>query len=593
MFTEIRKRDGRVVPFNAEKITDAIIKAAKAVGGDNRKIAENLTAQVIKALRESGFNGMIPAVEDVQDMVEKVLIENGHARTAKAYILYRDRRTRIRDGKSDLMDTVKEILIETSRENANVSNSPSAKMLQIASAASKHYYLTNLLPEEYSQAHLDGAFHIHDLDYYGKTLNCLQIDLFKLLSSGFDTGYGYIRPPKRIASAAAQAAIILQSNQNDMFGGQSFPHFDRSMSQIIATMPKEPDEDEIFQAMEGLVYNLNTMHSRAGAQVPFSSLNVGTDTTAMGRAVTRALLRAFERGLGRGESPIFPNLVFRVKKGVNFNPEDPNYDLFVYALKVAAKRLNPTFSFMDSSFNAKYGDEVAYMGCRTRVIGNRHGAEVAAGRGNIAPVSLNLPRLALQTRDINTFFVELDRLLRLAARQLLHRFEILGNIRAKDLPFLMGQRLYMGSEELGPNDPIKEAIKHGTLSVGFIGLAETLQVLLGKHHGEDQEAQELGLKIVSHMSKRMRQFSDEFDLNFTLVATPAEGLSGRFVKIDREQFGIIPNVTDKEYYTNSVHVPVNYCISLFDKLSIEGVYHKYCDAGHIAYVELEGLLGKL
>ena len=308
----------------------------------------------------------------------------------------------------------------------------------------------------------------------------------------------------------------------------------------------------------------------------------------MGRAVTRALLRAFERGLGRGESPIFPNLVFRVKKGVNFNPEDPNYDLFVYALKVAAKRLNPTFSFMDSSFNAKYGDEVAYMGCRTRVIGNRHGAEVAAGRGNIAPVSLNLPRLALQTRDINTFFVELDRLLRLAARQLLHRFEILGNIRAKDLPFLMGQRLYMGSEELGPNDPIKEAIKHGTLSVGFIGLAETLQVLLGKHHGEDQEAQELGLKIVSHMSKRMRQFSDEFDLNFTLVATPAEGLSGRFVKIDREQFGIIPNVTDKEYYTNSVHVPVNYCISLFDKLSIEGVYHKYCDAGHIAYVELEG-----
>ncbi|MGI6659833.1 MAG: anaerobic ribonucleoside-triphosphate reductase [Dethiobacteraceae bacterium] len=592
MFTEIRKRDGRVVPFNAEKITDAIIKAAKAVGGDNRKIAENLTAQVIKALRESGFNGMIPAVEDVQDMVEKVLIENGHARTAKAYILYRDRRTRIRDGKSDLMDTVKEILIETSRENANVSNSPSAKMLQIASAASKHYYLTNLLPEEYSQAHLDGAFHIHDLDYYGKTLNCLQIDLFKLLSSGFDTGYGYIRPPKRIASAAAQAAIILQSNQNDMFGGQSFPHFDRSMSQIIATMPKEPDEDEIFQAMEGLVYNLNTMHSRAGAQVPFSSLNVGTDTTAMGRAVTRALLRAFERGLGRGESPIFPNLVFRVKKGVNFNPEDPNYDLFVYALKVAAKRLNPTFSFMDSSFNAKYGDEVAYMGCRTRVIGNRHGAEVAAGRGNIAPVSLNLPRLALQTRDINTFFVELDRLLRLAARQLLHRFEILGNIRAKDLPFLMGQRLYMGSEELGPNDPIKEAIKHGTLSVGFIGLAETLQVLLGKHHGEDQEAQELGLKIVSHMSKRMRQFSDEFDLNFTLVATPAEGLSGRFVKIDREQFGIIPNVTDKEYYTNSVHVPVNYCISLFDKLSIEGVYHKYCDAGHIAYVELEGPPGE-
>ncbi|MCR3921801.1 MAG: anaerobic ribonucleoside-triphosphate reductase [Firmicutes bacterium] len=592
MFIEIRKRDGRVVPFDADKITDAIIKAAKSVGGDNRKIAESLTKQVVKELAALGYNGMIPAVEEVQDTVENVLIENGHARTAKAYILYRDRRNRIREGKSDLMDTVKEILVETSRENANVSNSPSAKMLQIASAASKRYYLTNLLPEDFSQAHTSGAFHIHDLDYYGKTLNCLQIDLFKLLSQGFNTGYGYIRPPQRIASAVAQAAIILQSNQNDMFGGQSFPHFDRSMSQIIATMPARPGEEEVYQAMEGLVYNLNTMHSRAGAQVPFSTLNVGTDTTEMGRAVTNALLRAFEKGLGNGESPIFPNLVFRTKKGINLDPNDPNHDLFIYALKVAAKRLNPTFSFMDSTFNAKYGDEVSYMGCRTRVVANRHGEEISSGRGNIAPVSLNLPRLALQTRDLNLFYVELDRLLRLAARQLLHRFEILGNLRAKDLPFLMGQKLYMGSEVLGPNDAIKDVIKHGTLSVGFIGLAEALQVLLGKHHGEDQEAQEEGLKIVSHMSKRMAQFADEFDLNFTLVATPAEGLSGRFVKMDRELFGSIPEVTDKEYYTNSVHVPVNYAISLFDKLNVEGEYHKYCDAGHIAYVELESPPGE-
>jgi len=592
MFTEIRKRDGRVVPFDAEKITDAIFKAAKAVGGENRKIAERLTVQVIKELAKKGYNGVIPTVEEIQDVVEKVLIENGHARTAKAYILYRDKRSRIREGKSDLMDTVKEILIETSRENANVSNSPSAKMLQIASAASKSYYLTNLLPEEFAQAHISGAIHIHDLDYYGKTLNCLQIDLYKLLSQGFNTGYGYIRPPKRIASAAAQAAIILQSNQNDMFGGQSFPHFDRAMAQIIAEMPRQPDEEEIFQAMEGLVYNLNTMHSRAGAQVPFSSLNFGTDTSEMGRAVSKALLKAFEKGLGRGESPIFPNLVFRTKKGVNFDPGDPNYDIFQYALKVAAKRLNPTFSFMDSSFNSKYGDEVAYMGCRTRVIANRHGEAVSAGRGNIAFVSINLPRLALQTRDINLFFVELDRLLRLAARQLLHRFEIIGNLRAKDLPFLMGQKLYMGSENLQPDDPIKEVIKNGTLSIGFIGLAETLMVLIGKHHGEDKEAQELGLKIVSHMSKRMTQFSDEFDLNFTLLATPAEGLSGRFVKLDREIYGIIPGVTDKEYYTNSVHVPVNYVMSLYDKLDIEGQYHKYCDAGHIAYVELESPPGE-
>ena len=295
MFIEIKKRDGRVVPFAAEKITEAILKAAKAVGGENVKIAESLTNQVVDHLTKMGYNGIIPAVEDVQDVVEKVLIENGHARTAKAYILYRDRRNRIREGKSDLMDTVKEILVETNRENANISNSPSAKMLQIASAASKRYYLSNLLPEDFSQAHTSGAFHIHDLDYYGKTLNCLQIDLTKLLKEGFNTGYGFIRPPKRVASAAAQAAIILQSNQNDMFGGQSFPHFDRTMSEIIGTMASVPPEEEIFQAMEGLVYNLNTMHSRAGAQVPFSSLNVGTDTTDMGRAVTRSILRAFER----------------------------------------------------------------------------------------------------------------------------------------------------------------------------------------------------------------------------------------------------------------------------------------------------------
>ena len=592
MFIEIKKRDGRVVPFDAEQITQAILKAAKAVGGENEKIAQSLTNQVITELSKLGFNGIIPAVEDVQDMVEKVLIENGHARTAKAYILYRAKRNRIREGKSDLMDSVKDILVETSRENANVSNSPSAKMLQIASAASKRYYLTNLLPEEFSNAHTSGAFHIHDLDYYGKTLNCLQIDLTRMLTEGFNTGYGFIRSPKRVASAAAQAAIILQSNQNDMFGGQSFPHFDRSMAEVIDNMPKAPPEEEIFQAMEGLVYNLNTMHSRAGAQVPFSSLNVGTDTSEMGRAVTRSLLRAFERGLGKGESPIFPNLVFRTKKGINLDPGDPNYDLFQHALKVAAKRLNPTFSFMDTSYNSKYGDEVAYMGCRTRVIGNRHGEKVSAGRGNIAPVSLNLPRLALQTRDVNLFFVELDRLLRLAARQLLHRFEILGNLRVRELPFLMGQKLYMGSEELGPDDTIKEAIKNGTLVVGFIGLAETLQALIGKHHGEDREAQELGLKIISHMSRRMDQFSEEFDLNFTLVATPAEGLSGRFVQMDKDIYGSIPGVTDKDYYTNSVHIPVSYCTSLANKLALEGEYHKYCNAGHIAYVELESPPGE-
>ena len=586
MFKEIRKRDGRIVPYDPEKITDAIYMSAKAVGGRDRSIAENLTRQVEEHLLKQGFNGVVPAVEDVQDTVEKVLIENGHARTAKAFILYRARRTRIREGKSELMDAVKDILVETSRENANISNSPSAKMLQIAMAASKKYYLTNLLPEEYAQAHIRGDLHIHDLDYYGKTLNCLQIDLTKLLTQGFNTGYGYIRPPKRISSAAAQAAIILQSNQNDMFGGQSFPHFDRAMGEILRGMGRRAEEEEVFQAMEGLIYNLNSMHSRAGAQVTFSTLNLGTDTSAEGRMVTRAILQAFARGLGRGESPIFPNLVFRVKEGVNLNPDDANYDLFQKALQVASHRLNPTFSFMDSSFNKPYGDEVSYMGCRTRTIGNCHGPEVSAGRGNIAPVSLNLPRLALRARTENLFFVELDRLLRVSMNQLLHRFEVLSNLKVRDLPFLMGQHLYMGSESLKEEDSIREAIKHGTLAFGFIGLAEALVALTGRHHAEDDEALDLGLKIIQHMRKRADQFSEEYDLNIVLYGTPAEGLSGRFIAQDRELFGNIPGVTDKEYYTNSFHVPVNYALPLFDKIRIEGKFHHLCNAGHISYVEL-------
>lgn len=587
-FKEIQKRDGRRVPFDAQKITEAIFKAARAVGGSNRELAENLTRQVLAELRKTNSHGVIPTVEGVQDLVEKVLIENGHARTAKAYILYRDRRTRIREARSELMDAVREILIETSRENANIGNSPSAKMLQIAMAASKQYYLSNILPEEFARAHLDGYIHIHDLDYYSKTLNCLQIDLARLLKEGFNTGYGYIRPPRRISSAAAQAAIIMQSNQNDMFGGQSFPHFDYSIGSLIRELPVSPSEEEVFQAMESLVYNLNSMHSRAGSQVAFTSINLGTDRSEEGRLATRSILESFWRGLGRGESPIFPNLVFRLKEGVNLNPGDPNHDLYQLALKVASRRMNPTFSFMDSSFNLPYGEEVSYMGCRTRVIGNRHGPEVSAGRGNIAPVTLNLPRLALESRGhAELFFVQLDRLLRLAARQLLHRFELLSRLRVKELPFLMGQRLYMGSEKLAPDDSVREAIKNGTLTIGLIGLAEAVKTLTGKHHGEDEEALCLGMQIAGHMRRAVELFSGEYDLNFALYATPAEGLAGRFVAMDREKFGCLPGVTDRAYYTNSFHLPVNYGLSIFEKISCEGSFHHFFNAGHISYVELE------
>ncbi|HHW06591.1 MAG TPA: anaerobic ribonucleoside-triphosphate reductase [Clostridia bacterium] len=583
MLTQIQKRDGRVVDFDPEKITAAIFKAAQAVGGRDRNTAEKLTEQVLAEL-ERTYPGKLFTVEDVQDVVERVLIKNGHARTAKAYILYRARRTQIREAKSDLMDAVAEILKETSRENANIGNSPSAKMLQIASAASKKYYLSRVIPSTFARAHQEGIIHIHDLDFYGKTLTCIHIPLKRLLTEGFDTGHGYIRPPKRPGSATALAAIILQSSQNDMHGGQSFAFFDRDLAPFVAGA----DDEEVYQAMEAFIYNLNSMHSRAGAQVPFSSVNLGTDTSEAGRKVTRNLLLAYEKGLGRGENPIFPNIIFRVKKGVNFLPGDPNYDLFQLAMRVAGKRMNPTFSFMDAPFNSPYGDEAAYMGCRTRVMSNVNGPEVSNGRGNLSFTSINLPGLALKAKGkLELFLQYLDSTLALVADQLYHRYRIQSRLRVKDMPFLMGQGLYLDSDLLGPEDPIEPAIKHGTLTIGFIGLAETLTCLTGKHHGEDPQSQELGLEIIARMRRFTDRLTEQSRLNYSLLATPAEGLSGRFVKFDRERFGVIPGVTDKEYYTNSFHIPVYYPISWFDKIALEGPYHQYCNGGHISYVEMK------
>ena len=583
VFSSIQKRDGRVVSFDIEKISAAIFKAAQSVGGQDLETARQLAAQVVDYLKVEE-KILLPSVEEVQDAVEKVLIENGHARTAKAYILYRDRRTRIREGKTELMDAVAEILVETNRENANVGNSPSAKMLQIASAASRTYYLSRLIPDEMAQAHRSGDIHIHDLDFYAKTLTCVQIPLGKLLQNGFNTGHGYIRPPRRAGSAAALAAIILQSSQNDMHGGQSFAHFDRDMADFVVGA----DENEIYQAMEGLVYNLNSMHSRAGAQVPFSSINLGTDTTEAGRAVTRSLLLAYEKGLGRSETPIFPNIIFRIKAGINFNPQDPNYDLFKLAMRVAATRMNPTFSFMDSSFNSAYGCEVAYMGCRTRVIADRHGEAISDGRGNLSFTTINLPRLAIKAAgDRQKFFSGLEEVLVLVSKQLMHRYQIQANLRVRDMPFLMGQGLYIDSDKLKAEDKIAEVIRHGTLSIGFIGLAEALTVLSGGHQAQSAEAQALGLEIVTFMRKMVDHFADQYDLNFTLLATPAEGLSGRFVKIDRDLYGEIPGVTDKDYYTNSFHVPVSCETGSFNKMALEAPYHALTNAGHISYVELD------
>lgn len=581
MFSSIKKRDGRVVDFTETKITDAIFKAAQAVGGEDRQTAMEITLEVLKFLKQN-YNGQLFTVEDVQDAVEKVLIEKGHAKTAKAYILYRASRTRLREAKSELMDAVQEILVETNRENANVSNSPSAKMLQIASAASKKFYLSRMIPEEQAQAHVNGDIHIHDLDFYGKTLTCVQIPLGKLLKEGFNNGHGYIRPPKRPTSATALAAIILQSSQNDMHGGQSFAFFDTDIAEYV----KDASDEEVYQAMEAFIYNLNSMHSRAGAQVPFSSLNVGTDTSPEARKVVKNLLLAYEKGLGRGENPIFPNIIFRVKEGINLNEDDPNYDLLKLAIRVASRRLNPTFSFMDASFNKEYGTDVSYMGCRTRVMANVNGPSVTDGRGNLSFTTINLPRIAIKAgTNIDKFYRELDRILELTIKQLYHRYEIQARLKVKDMPFLMGQHLYLDSENLKPCDEIREAIKHGTLSVGFIGLAEALKVLTGKHHGESAEAHQMGQEIVAYMRKKMDEATERYHMNYTLLATPAEGLSGRFVRIDRKEYGVIPGITDKNYYTNSFHIPVSHDINCFDKIAIEGAYHKYCNAGHISYIE--------
>ena len=619
MFVSIIKRDGRTQPFHESKITDAIFKCLQAVGEADRQQAMELTLAVIKKIRQRYTEDNF-TVENIQDIVENVLIEQSLAKAAKAYILYRENRSRLRDARSELMNAVSLILQETNRDNANVGNSPSAKVLQISEIASKNYYLKRVLPEKEANAHINGDFYIHDLSWYGKTLTCLQIPLDKLLCEGFNNGHGHIRSPKGIKTAASLAAIILQSNQNDMHGGQSFAYFDRDMGVYVELekikqekllrnnlmeLGLTADEDKInklvyertkeetYQAMEGFIYNLNTMHSRAGAQVPFSSINLGTDTTEAGRMVTECFLLAYEKGLGKGESPLFPNVCFKIKEDVNFEEGDPNYDLFQLSMHVACKRLFPSFSFQDSSFNKPFRDEeVAYMGCRTRVISNCNGEQVTNSRGNLSFTTINLPRLGIRAeKDISLFWKYLDEIIDLTIEQLITRYNIQKQLKVKDFPFLMGQKLYLDSEELSSADTIEKAIRHGTLSIGFIGLAECLTALMGKHHGESPEAQAFGIAVVSHMRRRCDEASKKYSLNFSLLATPAEQLSGKFTKIDTERYGKIKGVTDKKWYTNSFHVPVEFQISAIKKIEIEGAYHKYCNAGHISYVELESAPG--
>lgn len=679
MISQIIKRDGRHAAFELDKITNAIFCAAQASGGQDRQLARSLAEQVAANI-ECKLNGQQPSVEQIQDEVERVLVETGHARTAKKYILYRDERTRVREMNTRLMKVYEDLTFKSSlenntkRENANIDGDTAmGTMLKYGSEGAKQFYEMFILDPEHARAHREGDIHIHDLDFLTLTTTCCQIDLIKLFHGGFSTGHGFLREPNDIRSYSALACIALQSNQNDQHGGQSIPNFEYAMApgvcktyrraftdnltkavevyleqedgeltakSVVQQAEKQTGNSAVFagdngfeavvhqllcaytdgktadrilrftrkyavketrratyQAMEALVHNLNTMHSRAGAQVPFTSLNYGTDTSAEGRLVMECLLKATDAGLGNGETSIFPIHIFKVKEGVNYNPGEPNYDLFQLAMRVSAKRMFPNFSFLDAPFNAQYykpghpETEATYMGCRTRVIGNVYdpSREIVNGRGNLSFTSINLPRLAiLSAGDLDRFFTMLDQKIDLVIDQLLARLRIQSQKKVRNYPFLMGQGVWMDSEKLDPDDSVGEVLKHGTLTCGFIGLAETLKALMGVHHGENDEAQALGLKIVSHMRARMDQAAAQYHLNFSLIATPAEGLSGRFVRLDRARFGEIAGVTDREYYTNSFHVPVYYPISAFEKIRREAPYHALTNGGHISYIELDG-----
>lgn len=553
---------------------------------------------------------------------------------------------------------------DSKRENANVDgNSPMGMMLQFGSTVSKEYAKAYLMDETFYHAHDSGRIHIHDMDFLPMgTTTCQQINLEKLFENGFSTGHGHLRKPKHIMSYAALAAIAIQSNQNDQHGGQSIPAFDYYMAPgVLHTFKRQfqqtlfdflelldkvdtnlidkiyefdsmklsrkdfmklTDKDDIldimekaydkalvltnrqtFQSMEAFIHNLNTMHSRAGAQVPFSSINFGTDTSAEGRMVTKNYLLALEDGLGKGETPIFPISIFKVKEGINYFEDDPNYDLFKLAIKTSAKRLFPNFSFLDADFNlqyykeGRYETECTYMGCRTRVMADVTDPkdEVVTGRGNLSFTSINLVRLGIKhgilnhdTPQMEAFYEELENLMELVKDQLLERFEIQCGQSVSNFKFLLGQGVWKNSETLKPGENLRRVLKHGSLSFGFIGLAECLKALIGSHHAESDEARELGYEIVKFMRDKADAYAKEYTLNFTLIATPAEGLSGRFVGIDRSIYGKIEGVTDRDYYTNSFHVPVYHDISIKGKLEIEGPYHKLTNAGHITYVELDG-----
>ena len=647
MIQTVVKRDGRVVGYNEEKIKAAIRKAMLATeAGDDEALIQRI-ADHIGARGKSQMS-----VEGIQDMVELELMKSPRKEVAKCYINYRHKRSIARKAKTrDLfLEIINTKNNDITRENANMNaDSPAGMMMKFASETTKPFVDDYLLSEEARKAVRAYYLHIHDKDYYPtKSLTCVQHPLDKILNNGFWAGHGESRPAKRIETASVIACISMETAQNEMHGGQAIPAFDfylapfvrRTFIEEVKILEDINGEDykdlydakvddyiirpldelkgrervlqhainrtasRVHQAMEAFIHNMNTIHSRGGNQVVFSSINYGTDFSAEGRCIIRELLHSTWEGVGNGSTAIFPIQIWKKKKGVSYLPEDPNYDLYKLACKVTARRFFPNFVNLDATYNfhekwdindpERYHYEVATMGCRTRVFENRFGPKTSIGRGNISFSTINIVRLAIecmkiedQKERIDEFFKKLDRVLDITARQLDDRFQFQRTALAKQFPLLMSQ-LWNGCENLKPTDTIESVINQGTLGIGFIGLAECLIALTGKHHGESQESQELGLKIVSHMRERVNEFCEKYKHNYSVLATPAEGLSGKFTRRDRKDFGEIPGVTDKIYYTNSNHVPVYYKCSPKHKAEVEAPYHEITRGGHIFYVEIDG-----
>ena len=648
MVKRVLKRDGRHVEFNNQKIVAAILKAMDVTEAGEDIVLAAQIAHAISTLEKEEMT-----VEEIQDVVENQLMNSPRQEVAKEYIRYRNKRNLARKAKTnEIFQTIIDAQVnDITRENANMNaDTPAGMMMKFASEATKSYVDECLLSDPVREAVAQNYIHIHDKDYYPtKSLTCIQHPLDIILEYGLKAGHGESRPAKRIETASVLACISMETVQNEMHGGQAIPAFDFYLAPFVRkTFEEEVDQvsdlfntdysdlkkididdylkrdliglqgrdralqhainqtvGRVHQAMEAFVHNMNTIHSRGGNQVVFSSINYGTDTSAEGRCIIREILNTTYEGVGNGSTAIFPIQIWKKKRGVSYLPGDRNYDLYRFACKVSARRFFPNFLNLDATFNQddawkpddpkRYEHEVATMGCRTRVYGNKFGPKTSIGRGNLSFTTINIVKLGIEamqeeedkTLRIKKFFQKLDWALEIAARQLNERYDFQKTALKKQFPLLMNG-LWLGSEKLDENDPIEPVLNQGTLSIGFIGLAECLIALVGKHHGESEEAQELGLRIISHMAEKINGFAETYQHNFTFLATPAEGLAGKFTKRDKKTFGIIPGITDKDYYTNSSHIPVYYKCTPEHKAKIEGPYHKYENAGHIFYVEIDG-----